>query len=375
MIYILFSISLFVIPFLLVDFYYNFRKWYYRIHCGRWNDLQQWKAKVGHVCEKWLASAPVVRKRDENRLILWDMLRGNFSSNEIQSWQLAGLVIGLSEYKVEIPWKKIAYRITNGKNVEIALLAYSVLKNVDDPSVYKKEMDKVYHIILRIKGDEKTVPYREGMQNIRFVDTLGFICPFLVMYGKRYGDAEAIQLAEQQFFEYDQACLPSFGFPAHAYDLEKKVPLGIYDWGRGVGWYILALVEMHSALESTELKDKLACRILFLANSIIEWQLPEGGFAAHFFSGGFSEGSSTVLIGILLNRAYVISKKALYLSSLSRVMAQLMKMTQRNGCLDMCQGDTKGIGVYSTEYGYMPFAQGLLLKLINDYTLLMELGK
>lgn len=106
MIYILFSISLFVIPFLLVDFYYNFRKWYYRIHCGRWNDLQQWKAKVGHVCEKWLASAPVVRKRDENRLILWDMLRGNFSSNEIQSWQLAGLVIGLSEYKVEIPWKK-----------------------------------------------------------------------------------------------------------------------------------------------------------------------------------------------------------------------------------------------------------------------------
>lgn len=371
MIYILLAISLFVLPFLLVDFYYNFRKWYYRIHCGRWNDLEQWEVKVEHVCKKWLDSAPIVRKHDENRLILWDILWGNYSSNEIQSWQFAGLVIGLSQNKVVIPWDKMSNRIKNGKNVEIALLAYSVLKIVDNPSVYKKEMDMVYRIILRIKGDEDTVPYREGMHNIRFVDTLGFICPFLVMYGKKYGDKKAIQLAERQFFEYDQACLPSFGFPAHAYDLEKKVPLGIYDWGRGVGWYVLALVEMHSALESTMLKNKLECRILSLADSVIKWQLPEGGFAAHFFSGGFPEGSSTVLIGILLNRAYVITKKALYLSSLSRVMTQLMKMTQRNGCLDMCQGDTKGIGIYSTEYGYMPFAQGLLLKLINDYTLLL----
>lgn len=370
--YILIPISLSAILFLIVDFYYNFRKWFFRIHCGRWGDLQQWKTKVEHVCKKWLESPPVVRKHDEKRLILWDILCGNYSSNEIQTWQLAGLIIGLSQYDIKIPWDRISHRIKNGKNVEIALLAYSVLKNTDNPSVYKKEMEMVYRIILRIKGKEDTVPYRDGMNHVRFVDTLGFICPFLVMYGKKYGDDEAIQLAVRQLLEYDQACLPSLGFPAHAYDLEKCVPLGIYDWGRGLGWYILALVEMHTTLESTELRNELGNRIQFLADSILKWQLPAGGFSAQFFSGRFSEGSSTVLIGILLNRAYVITKDAHFLSSLKRIMAQLMRMTQRNGCLDMCQGDTKGIGIYSTEYGYMPFAQGMLLKLINDYTLLLE---
>ena len=27
-------------------------------------------------------------------------------------------------------------------------------------------------------------------------------------------------------------------FPAHAYDVEKDLPLGVYDWNRGIRWYI-----------------------------------------------------------------------------------------------------------------------------------------
>lgn len=38
-----------------------------------------------------------------------------------------------------------------------------------------------------------------------------------------------------------------------------------------------------------------------------------------------------------------------------------------DGALDYCQGDTKGIGMYSNIFRRMPFAQGILLKLINNY--------
>ncbi|MBD9270031.1 MAG: hypothetical protein EGQ81_02910, partial [Akkermansia sp.] len=41
----------------------------------------------------------------------------------------------------------------------------------------------------------------------------------------------------------------------------------------------------------------------------------------------------------------------------------LSQMERRNGALDMCQGDTKGIGMYSDVWGLMPFAQGMALRL------------
>lgn len=36
-----------------------------------------------------------------------------------------------------------------------------------------------------------------------------------------------------------------------------------------------------------------------------------------------------------------------------------MASTQRNGAIDYSQGDTKGIGMYSTVFSIMPFIQGL----------------
>ena len=77
-------------------------------------------------------------------------------------------------------------------------------------------------------------------------------------------------------------------------------------------------------------------------------------------------GSGALDISKILNVSFiqeVISCK----NAVEKIINHLMKVTQRNGAIDMCQGDTHGIGNYSSNFGYMPFVQGLTLVLIDRY--------
>ena len=42
-----------------------------------------------------------------------------------------------------------------------------------------------------------------------------------------------------------------------------------------------------------------------------------------------------------------------------------MECTRMTGAIDWCQGDTKGIGVFSQMYDTMPFAQGMALRAVH----------
>jgi len=66
---------------------------------------------------------------------------------------------------------------------------------------------------------------------------------------------------------------------------------------------------------------------------------------------------------LLLLAAYRISGEERFLKAAFRAEKALMGVTRRNGVLDMCQGDTKGIGMYSDVWSLMPFAQGMALRL------------
>ena len=80
---------------------------------------------------------------------------------------------------------------------------------------------------------EQTIPYRKTLPHIRFVDTIGLVCPFL-------HQCDFSDLAIRQIEEYDH-CLWEEVFPPHAYDLASHKPLGVFDWARGWGWYVLGL--------------------------------------------------------------------------------------------------------------------------------------
>ena len=233
------------------------------------------------------------------------------------------------------------------------LLAYALLK-------HHCLTDKQQHEILSYYDDLKdagTIAYRPWLENVRFVDTIGMVLPFLHACGRD-------GLAMRQLKEYDDALLHGI-YPAHAYDMEKKLPLGVYDWSRGIGWYILALIE------TAEMKGH-DMRILRLADALLPLQREDGGFSCFVFNQRERmESSGTVLIGLLFLSAYRIAYEKQYLSAAFHVEKALMKVTRRNGAIDYCQGDTYGIGYYSQIFSIMPFAQGLALKLskeLNQYT-------
>ena len=43
-------------------------------------------------------------------------------------------------------------------------------------------------------------------------------------------------------------------------------------------------------------------------------------------------------------------------------MRYLQKVTKRDGAVDLSQGDTKDVGIYSQAFGILPFAQGFALR-------------
>ena len=111
-------------------------------------------------------------------------------------------------------------------------------------------------MIKNSKGNDGTVYYRSTIPSIRFVDTIGFICPFLTLYGSRFNKPEYIDLAVFQIKDYvENAFLTTPFIPAHAFNYKTKVPLGIYGWGRGLGWFILGIVDMYNELPDNH-KDR-----------------------------------------------------------------------------------------------------------------------
>ena len=78
---------------------------------------------------QWLYKSPTVQITDQDRLVLWDMLKGNYRSTTIQSWQDAGLLLSLPEQDAQEYVKRHpSLFIKENWQIDQSLLAY-VLKN------------------------------------------------------------------------------------------------------------------------------------------------------------------------------------------------------------------------------------------------------
>jgi len=332
--------------FIMVDVFVKLHEWFLRIHIGRWQDRKIWQQAIERKAKEWLRHAPTVRQTAQTRLVLWDIIRGKYRNSTIQTWQYAGLLLGLGKEDVA-GYVRFHPDVLNTKDImpEDLLLAYALKKNEClNPQIEEKILSCYQNV-----REQGTIHYRPWVKNIRFVDTLGMVLPFLHACG--WDD-----LAERQVEEYDKALLNGV-FPAHAYNVEKNLPMGVFDWGRGIGWYILALIETVD-MEGQDV------RIMNLAKALLPHQKPGGGFGCFVFNPqSRMESSATVLIGLLFFCAYEQSKDTTFLDAARKTEKALMKATRRNGAVDYCQGDTYGIGYYSQIFSVMPFVQGLALRL------------
>lgn len=353
-----------------------------RVRIGRWQDRRAWQEALARTALSWTRRMPAVPRKDQGRRILWEMVRGTYADTAIQGWQAAGLFLGLNAYaadrKDEALGETLLRRLEGHElvknylavprperwEVDRLLLDYAVLEAGCRGAEQVAEASAA--LLESLRTEAGTLAYRRRQPGMRYVDTIGLACPLAAACAVRTGNEEYWNLAVRQVEEYDVALLPDSSFPAHGFEMERGYPLGLYDWSRGIGWYALGLCELYRlmTLHGRPEAKGMARRIMALAEELLPLQKKNGGFgwmAARPES--VFESSGTALLGLLLLTAFRISGEERFLEAAFRAEKALMGVTRRNGVLDMCQGDTKGIGMYSDVWNLMPFAQGMALRL------------
>ncbi|WP_302013837.1 glycoside hydrolase family 88 protein [uncultured Akkermansia sp.] len=353
-----------------------------RFHIGRWEDRHAWQEALARTAVSWTRRMPAIPKRDQGRRILWEMVRGAYADAAIQGWQAAGLFLGLHAYAEDrndgvlkeklfrdleehtLVKSFLAVPAPERWEVDRLLLDYAVLEAGGRRAEQVAEASAA--LLESLRTEAGTLAYRRRQPGVRYVDTIGLACPLAAACAARTGNGEYWDLAVKQVEEYDAALLPHSSFPAHGFEMERGYPLGLYDWSRGIGWYALGLCELYRqlSLHGRPEADRMARRILALAEELLPLQKKKGGFGWMVARPeSVFESSGTALMGLLMLTAFRISGEKRFLDAAFRVEKALMGVTRRSGVLDMCQGDTKGIGMYSDVWNLMPFAQGMALRL------------
>lgn len=375
-------VVLIVLIVVLIDFFPQFYTWQSRIHIGRYSNREDWKKKISAITSHWLLKTPTIKLTDNSRLIIIDILRGNYSRNAIQHWQQASLLLGLIEqYKTE---KKESTKVIisafldakmkadgNWKNapteIDGVILAYAIFSIPWlDHNKYKPAFEAIYNLVLNLKGEDGTVAYKKYNTDYRFVDTIGFICPFLVHYGLHFNQPEAVELAVKQIKTYDDyGMLSQNSIPCHTYNVKNKIPVGLFGWGRGLGWYAIGLIDSWSALPEThQLKKELSESVVQFAKMAASFQNENGSYNWLILDKlARQDSSATATLAWFFSKATSINEIQIISEKASeKALDYLQSVTRRDGVVDFSQGDTKAIGIYARDFDRLPFTQGFVLR-------------
>lgn len=385
MIDLLLLIFLLFIVIITIDAIPQFNTWQSRIKIGRFQSREEWHKKVLTRSRRWLKNTPTVPLTDNSRLIVIDMIKGKYRRNAIQSWQEAALVLGMTASVKRAPDLSIQKEINDffvsktdpsgawimkPTECDHAILAYALL-NADfiDYQQYRTAFDETWQMILSLKGEDGTVAYKPYVTHYRFVDTIGFICPFLVNYGIKFNVPEAVELAVKQITTFQKyGMMLQENIPFHTYNVDTRIPVGLSGWGRGLGWYVIGLIDTWHALpDSHPQKMELRTLVIKTARSAIKYQEQNGGFHWLLFDRGSRLDSSTAatLAWFFTLAAEISEVSEECIEAREKALDYLMSVTRRSGAVDFSQGDTKGIGVYSQNFDILPFTQGFVLRTLN----------
>lgn len=288
----------------------------------------------------------------------------------------AFLFVGLTEYagsrRDTILMKKISklyeqyikfdgtpsFNLNKVDQVPFSIAAINLYQYFGDLK-YKQMADYTFHKLVSWADPvSKLIPY-QIKSKIVVSDLLGMVCPFLVKYGTIFHNSDAIDLAYTQIHYY---CLNGIDkdshLPFHAIIKENKIKVGPTNWGRGVGWYILAL-SSYSKLEDANGLDlfkselnKLIETLHLLKNNDSVWSQFPGS------SQKFDASATTMFM-------YVINCMKSDSYTKEDLLKLLGKYIDKKGAIKYTSGETRGVHIYSDKFTKSEFSQGILLMLLS----------
>ena len=358
------------------DYKDSLMNWLGRIKIGSAYDDNQWKNQIQAVIIKWLSrGTPKVPLNEDKQFKLIDTVKNIGKVSSVSYWQDAAVLkaanqmsgndakestANLLERYIDIfegEWKITPERI------DCAMLSYEMLES---PYIDNKTIEPAMNYVagmLDNMANNGTIPYNTDCGNIRFVDTVGMICPFLIKYASVYNKTEYVELAMKQIKEYrklgfSQDCK----LPFHCFDTTTGAQLGICGWGRGAAWWGIGIVDSFRALLemkkfNTE-KAILLKLIIEFTDTVKKYQGNNGSFGRILLTSSLEDSSAATMIAYCYSFMWTLTKNDDYRKVTQRVMEHLRGCTRRNGVIDYSQGDTRGIGFYSGSLSVVPAAQG-----------------
>ena len=118
-------------------------------------------------------------------------------------------------------------------------------------------------------------------------------------------------------------------------------------------------------MEDLSRREQLKAWIEEAAEGILSFQRQDGGFGSIVQSSKTYDSSATAVLAWFYARCAELFDRPAYAEAAEKCLQKLLKCTRVSGAIDWCQGDTKGIGVFSQTYDIMPFAQGMCLRAIH----------
>ena len=357
------------------------RRWLLRIHIGQWSGAEEWKTAVEKALLNMARTSPRIPATQHERLTFIERTKGIYYSDRLQLWQEAYVLAALngfppSEQRNALIRKMISKRFDHGEWIaapdspECAAFAWAVLRS----PLYSEQlaggaMRETADYLAKTAGENGTVPYNTAAPGIRYVDTVGMVCPFLAEYSVAFGDSGALALCSRQIKEYCENGLHNeLNIPIHCFGLSNLAPMGIYGWGRGCGWLAVGMTDTFTALlkaesspEIKELQLYLLKRMVAYADSLLGYQTGGGGWCRQLPVWDFGETSATGMLAYFMHRISLLTGMEKYEEACGRARDFLMGCTRKNGRVDYAQGDTAGIGFYSGRLDTMPAAQAFCL--------------
>ena len=364
-------IAVVILGFDYLDIFFN---WLGRIKIGSIHDDGEWKNKTERVILKWLNGAPKVPVNENKKFRLISLIKNGRKIESTAYWEDASVlkaadkiddsdegIIALLDKYIDLDsgeWRD------EPKKIDAAMLAYEMLCcDAIDNDLIKPAMDCLAKQLNNLYEKYGTVPCNEGVKDVRFVDTIGMLCPFLMKYAVEYNEPRFVDIALDQIKEYKK-----YGFdrdtkiPCHCFDVKNKAPLGIYGWGRGSAWWAVGITDSLKTLMTA--KTYNAEKVLLLKyfiefmTVIKVYQREDGAFARMIFTESLEDSSAGAMLAYCFAYAYKLTGNDSFKTACTDTLKHLKTCTRRNGVIDYSQGDTMGIGFYSSELRVVPAAQG-----------------
>lgn len=277
---------------------------------------------------------------------------GRRKTDTVCNYPFGFLYWGLSEYAIRKNCKELKHKLEQKSRAFLntdGQLKYK-LKIVDQTpmalyyiNMYKMtNSNKYLHAAQTIadfiqeRYEEDLVMYRKG-GDVQLVDTLGLVIPFLIEFSSMTQNQIYTSIAKDIYDMFVQNSLDlTTGFPFHGYNVRTKQKLGSANWGRGLGWFLLASAYMDEK-SSYQLNSVEVTKTQFInQNSMLD--------------------SSVAL----LTELYKIKTQNSYTPD----WGTLNTFVRRDGQVDYCSGDTNGFNYYANHYGLGGLSNGLFLLIL-----------